>query len=75
MSLALGLLVFPAVSNATLLGHWTCEEGTGTTTADVSGNGLTGTLVGTTLPQWVTPGAVGSGALNFSIISSPIARR
>ncbi len=39
------------------------EEGTGTTTADVSGNGNTGTLVGAT---WATPGMYGGRALSFN---------
>ena len=46
-----------------LIGYWRFEEGSGTTTADSSGNNLTGTLLNG--PPWVTPGQVGSGALNF----------
>jgi len=48
-----------------LAGHWTFEEGNGTTTADASTNGLTGTLAGSPLPTWVSPGKVGSGALDL----------
>jgi len=66
MSLALALIGLPTVSNAALLGHWTFEEGSGTTTADVSGTGNDGTLAGSPLPVWVAPGAVGSGALDFT---------
>jgi hypothetical protein len=65
------LLSLPNVSRAGLLGYWSFEEGSGTTTADMSGNGLTGTLSGATLPAWVTPGAVGSGALDFTPIAAP----
>jgi hypothetical protein len=42
------------------VGRWTFEEGTGTTTADVTGNGSTGTLQG---PTWAA-GRSG-GALSF----------
>jgi len=66
IGLALALFSLPAVSNATLLGHWTFEEGTGTTTADLSGTGNDGTLAGSPLPVWVSPGAVGTGALDFT---------
>lgn len=48
-----------------LVGHWTFEDGSGITTADASSNGLTGTLTGSPLPTWVSPGKVGSGALDF----------
>ena len=50
----------PATSS--IIGHWTFSEGTGTTTADSSGNGLAGTLSGS--PSWVS-GATGA-ALTFS---------
>ncbi|MCI0528987.1 MAG: Ig-like domain-containing protein, partial [Nitrospira sp.] len=43
-----------------LIGYWNFNEGAGTTTADVSGNGHTGTLNG---PTWTT-GQVGN-ALSF----------
>lgn len=46
-----------------LVGYWPMDEGTGTTTADVSGYGNTGYL--TNSPAW-TNGVIGS-ALNFSI--------
>jgi hypothetical protein len=45
-----------------LVGYWQFEEGTGTTTADASGNGFTGTLVNG--PTWVA-GAAGRHALEF----------
>jgi hypothetical protein len=45
---------------AQLLAHWTFDEGSGTTTADVTGNGSNGVLKG---PAWTT-GQVG-GALRF----------
>ena len=41
------------------------DEGSGTTTADSAGTN-NGTLVGATLPQWVTPGKIGTAALSFS---------
>jgi large repetitive protein len=63
--LIMALVCLPGMSRANLLGYWTFEEGTGTLTADMSGNGYDGTLSGGTLPGWVTPGAVGSGALEF----------
>ncbi len=46
------------------VGYWPFDEGSGGTTADVSGNGNTGTLVGG--PVWVLPGQVGSAALSFN---------
>lgn len=42
-----------------IVGWWKFSEGTGTTTADSSGNGNTGTLSGTPLPTWGTaPGGL-----------------
>ncbi len=38
----------------TLVGWWKFDEGSGTTTADSSGNGNSGTLTGSTLPSWTT---------------------
>ena len=48
-----------------LRAYYRFEEGSGTTTIDASGNGLTGTLAGSPLPTWVTPGKVGAAALDF----------
>src|SRR5262249_33764296 len=48
-----------------LAGYWAFEAGSGMSAPDSSGNGLTGTLMGSTLPAWVTPGKVGAAALNF----------
>jgi len=45
-----------------LVGWWKFDEGSGTTAADSSGSGNTGTL--TNGPTWTT-GKVGSGALSF----------
>ena len=53
--------VHACLASQTLLGCWTFEEGAGTTTADLSGNGHTGSLGGT--PKWDV-GAKGRG-LNF----------
>jgi multidrug efflux pump subunit AcrA (membrane-fusion protein) len=41
-------------SASNLYGKYLLNEGTGTTTADSSGNGNTGTLTGSPLPIWVT---------------------
>lgn len=43
-SISSALLYSTMISEAALVGHWDFEEGTGTTTADQSGNGNTGTL-------------------------------
>jgi len=50
---------------STMLAYYRFEEGSGLTTADASGNDLTGTLTGSPLPTWVTPGKMGAGALDF----------
>lgn len=44
------------------VGYWQFDEGSGATTADASGNGITGTLFGEVTR---IAGYVGSGALNF----------
>ncbi|OGS45385.1 MAG: hypothetical protein A2539_10540 [Elusimicrobia bacterium RIFOXYD2_FULL_34_15] len=56
------LYLLPASLNAALVAEWKFEEGSGTTTADSSGNNNTGTL--TNSPTWVT-GKVGDSALEF----------
>ena len=53
----------PIYNNSGLVGYWDFEEGNGTTTADKSGNGSTGTL--TNGPTWVD-GKVGSYAIDFN---------
>ncbi len=46
-----------------LVGYYPLNEGTGDTTADVSGNGHDGTLYnGAT---WILPGLIGNAAMNF----------
>ena len=50
-----------------LVGWWNFDEGSGTTAADSSGNGNTGTLYNT--PTWTTSGMNGGG-LNFAAASS-----
>ncbi|MBL7185608.1 MAG: hypothetical protein ISS70_04730 [Phycisphaerae bacterium] len=46
-----------------LVGYWPLNEGTGDTTADISGNGHDGTLYnGAT---WILPGFIGNAAMNF----------
>ena len=52
----------PGLTTPTDLYHF--DEGSGTTTADSAGT-KTGTLVGNTLPTWVTP-KIGTAALSFS---------
>lgn len=47
---------------SSLVGHWPFEEGSGTTTADATGAGATGTLLNG--PTWA-PGWLGQGALEF----------
>ncbi|GAB3257234.1 fibronectin type III domain-containing protein [Nocardioides dilutus] len=56
----------PPPTPAGLVGAWAFNEGTGTTTADASGRGNQGTLVGAT---WTTQGRYG-GALSFDGSSS-----
>ena len=65
-----GVGVYPSTSNSPfnsgLVGMWRMQEGTGTTIADSSGNGNTGTLVNT--PTWVTgimPDAGGLSTAKF----------
>ena len=53
----------PAVTGAVDIYHF--DEGSGTTTADSVG-GNNATLIGSPLPQWVTPGKIGTAALSFS---------
>ena len=50
----LGVLFWPALAgaSATPIGHWTFDEGSGTTAADSSGNGHDGTLING--PLWTT---------------------
>jgi len=52
--------------DAGLFGWWKFDEGSGTTAADSSGNGNTGTLGGTTPPSWTT-GKVGPYAINNTV--------
>ncbi|MBI2515195.1 fibronectin type III domain-containing protein [Candidatus Wolfebacteria bacterium] len=48
-----------------LVGYWPLEEGSGTSTADLSGNGNTGTLAASpATPTWTTAGKIGN-ALSF----------
>lgn len=62
----LSLVFVPTAAHAditsSLVAHWGFEEGTGTTTADLSGNGNTGTLRNG--PTWTT-GRVGDSAILF----------
>lgn len=54
-----------------LVGYWPFDAGTGTTAADSSGSGNTGTLSGSTIPTWVM-GKVGPFALNFNGTSASV---
>ena len=51
-----------------LVAYWKFDEGTGTTTADASGNGNTGTLVNT--PRWST--GIAGNALYFDGVSNNV---
>jgi len=56
----------PLITSGLVL-YYKFDEGTGTTTADASGNGHTGTLSALSagiIPSWVT-GYIGAGALSF----------
>ena len=55
------LLVPPPPPQVDLVGHWTFDEGSGTTAFDSSGKGYDGTISGATY----TTGKIGSGALQF----------
>ena len=53
------LLALTGASPGSLIGHWTFDEGTGTTAADSSGNGLTATTTAST--TWIA-GVSGTAA-------------
>ncbi len=55
------ILVLSAASSvrADLVGHWTLDDGSGTTVADISGNGNDGTIVNN--PTWIA-GVSGGGS-------------
>jgi hypothetical protein len=57
-----GAVSFTVTNNTGLIGAWGFEEGTGTTTADQSGNSLNGALSNAT---WTTAGRYGN-ALSFN---------
>ena len=61
LSLTSVLAALTSTSNAALIGHWTFDEGSGTTAADSSGNGFTATTTGAT--TWI-PGVSGNAANN-----------
>jgi len=76
-STSLSILVNPRSQTANvsdfdneLVGHWTFDEGSGTTANDSSNNGNTGAL--TSSSMWTTQAAVGSGALQFDGSSSKV---
>jgi hypothetical protein len=71
-----------AATSAGLEGYWGLNEGTGTTTADLSGHGHTGTLTGMTNTNWTTaiPTACGTtstrggrstGGLQVEVLGNP----
>ena len=54
LAAAMGSLALATSANAALIGHWTFDEGSGTTAADSSGNGYTATQVSSTTGSgWV----------------------
>ncbi|MDF7822662.1 PKD domain-containing protein [Pontiellaceae bacterium B12227] len=55
-------LILTATTQATLVGHWTFDETSGTNAVDSSGNGYDGTVVN---PVWTTNGVIG-GALEMN---------
>ena len=57
------LLLGFAQAHAGLIGHWKFDETSGTTAADSSGSGNTGTLTNMTGSEWTT--GKGGGALDF----------
>ncbi len=62
------ILVLSAASSvdADLVGHWTMDDGSGTTVADISGNGNDGTLMDNPdldNPTWIT--GIRGGAMEF----------
>lgn len=66
----LGIVCINLVS-AALVAHWPFEEGSGTTTADTSGNGNTGTLANMDNSNWVA-GKVGNYALSYDGINESV---
>ncbi|MFK7946914.1 MAG: LamG-like jellyroll fold domain-containing protein [Saprospiraceae bacterium] len=68
----------PTVPASCLLAYYTFEEGTGTTTADVTGNGHTGTLTNMANDDWVTissntsSGTAPDCPTNFSLVFNGI---
>ncbi|PYR56190.1 MAG: hypothetical protein DMF91_22500, partial [Acidobacteria bacterium] len=55
------------LSAPNLLGRWGLNENSGTSVADSSGHGVTGTIVGTPLTQWNwVPGTPFNGAINHA---------
>lgn len=55
-------LAITAAAHAEMVGHWTFDEGSGTTAYDSSGNGHDGTIAGGAV---YTTGRIGTGALSF----------
>jgi len=55
------VLSVPSSVCADLVGHWTLDDGSGTTVFDSSGNGNDGTIVGN--PTWIA--GIAGGALEF----------
>jgi chitodextrinase len=53
-----------------LVGYWSFDESSGTTTVDSSPNGNTGTISGTGVTR--VPGKIGRGALNFNGVNGKV---
>jgi hypothetical protein len=73
--LALLLLTGPGAARGALIAYWPFSEGSGTTTADASGNGHAGTLSGAgtgAAPTWDTANGRFGTALEFNTPSTSI---
>ena len=64
-AVSVALIAANPLALAELTGHWTFDDGSGTTLTDSSANGLNGTLVGS--PTWATghTGTAGDFSLSF----------
>src|ERR1039458_2838364 len=72
MSLAISLLGFPSVSNASLMGFWPLSEGHGPYAFDYSGNGNTGTFVNATNTITLLPNFYWTNNLQFPAITNSV---
>src|SRR4051812_49333464 len=67
LTIILAVFLLPNFAHADITSNleawWKCNEGTGTTAADATGNGHTGTLNGTA--GWLVPGKIGAAACSY----------